>query len=182
MIHPSQLISMDMVKAVEDPLFWLYLLTSSFFCTGVAIILTTWFCILFLLYTVTVAESLALASTGQMLNSPFGCSFQLQHLLFTLMMKIGQKMLECCFHNWNSYLAAHVWLSTSELWCTCVCSGKEGNSFFSSLIWPENKSQIFTKFCDVCKACCNFLIYSTLVLLWDAVQKATLQWGLIVQM
>lgn len=106
--------------------FQRYLLTSSVFCTRVAILLATRFCVPLLLCAV--AESLPLASAGRMLDLPFGCSFQLRHLLFCLMCK----MLEC----WTSCLAAHIWLAADQLGTLVLAEEKRGTipaSFLPSI-------------------------------------------------
>ena len=116
-------------------LFQLYFLTSSVFCTRVAILSTTRFCICLLLCAVTVAESRPLASAGQMLDLPFGRSFQLQHLLFALMlMHIRQQNAWVLLSQLNLTFDCSYLVSSWPTRGTCACSGKEGNNFFSPIV------------------------------------------------
>lgn len=134
MIHPVQPTSVEMVKTAEEPYFLLYLLTSSVFCTGVAILSTTRFCIHLLPCAVTVAESLPLASAGQMLDLPFGCSFQLRRLQFVLtLMHFGQQNAWVLLSQSNLTFGCSYLVSIWPTQGTCACSGKEGNNSFPPL-------------------------------------------------
>lgn len=178
MIHPVQPTSVEMVKTAEEPR---YLLTSSVFCTSIAILSTTRFCIGLLLCAVTIAESLPLASAGQMLDLPFGCSFQLWLCQSCALMltRIRQQNARVLLSQLNLTFGCWCWVSSWPTWGTCACSGKEGNNFFflynihsPSLSSDLKRNLNFSpsKFCDVCQSLLQVL--STSLLLWEALQKA----------
>lgn len=119
-------------------LFQLYLLTSSVFCTRVAILSTTRFCIRLLrrVATVAEAESLPLASAGRMPDLPFGCSFQLRRLLFAFDVSSYQtaKCLSVAFTT-----EPHIWLLISGQQLTnsghlCFLRKRRKQFFFSPII------------------------------------------------
>lgn len=152
----------------------------------VAILLTTRFCICLLLCAVSVAESLPLARAGQMLDLPFGCSFQLRCLLFALtLMHIRQQNARVLLPQLRLTFGCSYLVSSWPTLGTCACSGKDGNFFppaslmsikmihspsLSSYL-KRNLNFSPSKFCDVCQSLLQVLYLVYLTVAWRSSPK-----------